>query len=61
MKTERLTSLLTVFGLAALFSLLAALPVLSNGVITVCPEGPPTCDYATIQEGADAAAATDVV
>ena len=61
MKTEGLTSLLPVFGPAVLFALLAALPVLSNGVIAVCPEGPPTCDYAAIQEGVDAAAATEVI
>ena len=61
MKTENLTKFLAVFGLAALFVLLAALPVLANGVITVCPEGPPTCDYPTIQEGVDAAGAGDTV
>ena len=61
MKTENLTKLLAVFGLAALFALLAALPVLANGVISVCPEGPPTCDYATIQEGVDGAGAGGTV
>ena len=34
----------------------------SSGVpITVCPEGPPTCDYATIQDGIDAAGAGETV
>ena len=48
-------------AVAALLLLLAALPALANGTITVCPEGPPTCDYATIQEGVDAAGAGDTV
>ena len=61
MRTEKLTSFLAVFGLAVLIALLAALPVLANSVITVCPEGPPTCDYATIQEGVNAAGAGDAV
>ena len=32
-----------------------------DGTITVCPAGPPTCDYATIQEGVDGAGAGDTV
>ncbi len=32
-----------------------------EGTIVVCPEGPPTCDYATIQDGIDAAASGDTV
>ena len=61
MKIDKLTRFLPVFGLAVLLALLAALPVLANGVTTVCPEGPPTCDYAAIQEGVDAAGAGDTV
>ena len=41
MKAEKLAALLAVFGLALLFALLGALPVLANGVITVCPGGRP--------------------
>ena len=48
-------------AVAALLLLLAALPALANGTITVCPEGPPTCDYTTIQDGVDAADAGDTV
>ena len=32
-----------------------------DGIVTVCPAGPPDCDYATIQAGIDAAGAGDTV
>ena len=52
--------------------LLPALPVVflsawltlsasQDGIITVCPAGPPDCDFATIQTGMDAANAGDTV
>jgi len=45
---------------------LVSIPLLARsaapaGTITVCPAGPPTCDYVTIQEGVDAAGAGDTV
>jgi hypothetical protein len=45
---------------AAFPLLLAGVPVLANGVITVCLEGTPTCDYVTIQEGVDAAGGSGI-
>ena len=54
---ERLLNIAAALALAAVLALLAAMPALANGSITVCPEGPPTCDYATIQDGVDAAGA----
>ena len=61
MKIEKLTALLAVLGLVVLFALLAAMPVLANGSITACPDGPPACDHATIQDGVDSAGAGDTV
>ena len=58
---ERLLNIAAALALAAVLALLAAMPALANGSITVCPEGPPTCDYATIQDGVDAAGAGDTV
>jgi len=32
-----------------------------DGVLTVCPAGPPDCDYAVIQDAVDAAADGDII
>ena len=37
------------------------IPASQDAIITVCPAGPPDCDYATIQAGMDAANAGDTV
>lgn len=53
-----------------LFSLLVAMLLVRGlaagvaakaGLISVCPEGPPTCDFAAIQDGIDAAVSGDTV
>lgn len=51
-----LLSLLSVIGMATL-SVSAA----GAGIITVCPAGPPQCDYAAIQPALEAAGAGDTV
>lgn len=56
------TMVVTAFVLGAWFLWLtvplAAAPQTTH---TVCPAGPPVCDFATIQEGLDAAAAHDTI
>jgi hypothetical protein len=54
---------ITLAALSAALSLLyvTAAAAASSGTITVCPAGPPACEYATIQEGVDAAGAGDTV
>ncbi|MBN1640702.1 MAG: right-handed parallel beta-helix repeat-containing protein, partial [Anaerolineae bacterium] len=39
----------------------AAAPIESAATHTVCPAGPPTCDYATIQDAVDAASDGDAI
>ncbi len=58
--------LLSLFCTVASLLLLAWLlggfsPTAHAGTWTVCPAGPPACDYATVQEAVDAAGAGDVV
>lgn len=36
-------------------------PASSRAALTVCPAGPPTCGYATVQAAVDAAAAGDII
>ena len=55
------TAALLSAGLLACFLGLAVAAEAQTGTITVCIAGPPTCDYATIQEGIDAAASGDTV
>lgn len=58
---------LVVLALAVLIGAgLTSIPVLGtsatpNGIVTVCPSGPPACDYQTIQKGVDAASAGDTI
>ena len=47
--------------LALLWVLSGSIQVARAGDLTVCPAGPPTCDYDTIQAAVDAATDGDVV
>ncbi|UCG22960.1 MAG: hypothetical protein JSW55_12365, partial [Chloroflexota bacterium] len=55
----------TTLGLLIVISLLALLPARANvstaGALTVCPAGPPGCDFDNIQSAVNAAADEDVV
>ncbi|MBK9050509.1 MAG: DUF11 domain-containing protein [Chloroflexi bacterium] len=56
------TMVVTAFVLVVWFLWLTApLAAAPQTTHTVCPAGPPACDFATIQEGLDAAAAHDTV
>ena len=63
MRFHTLTAVVLLSLSAALFLVrsLAAGVTAQGGSISVCPEGPPTCDFATIQGGIDAAVSGDIV
>lgn len=52
----KLVGLLATVGLSVGATLTWASPPLGEQVLTVCPEGPPTCQFSKIQEALDAAA-----
>ena len=54
-------SLAIAAGLAIAGALPLALSASGGSTITVCPSGPPACDFQTIQQGLQAAAAGDTV
>ena len=54
-------SLAIAAGLAIAGGLPLALSASGGSTITVCPSGPPACDFPTIQQGLQAAAAGDTV
>lgn len=63
MRFHTLTAVVLLSLSAALFLVrsLAAGVTAQGGSISVCPEGPPTCDFAAIQGGIDAAVSGDIV
>lgn len=63
---KRTLTLTIILGLGVTLVLLwwfdrSLLPTCAFGELTVCPSGPPTCDYATIQNAVDAAQTGDTI
>ena len=64
--SKRILTLTIILGLGAALALLwlfdlSPIPSYAAAVRTVCPSGPPMCDYATIQDAIDAAQAGDEI
>lgn len=48
-------------GVGLVWVLVLGASAATGGIVTVCPSGPPACDYGTVQAGIDAAGAGDTV